>query len=139
MPEPNLFGSQENWKTKIIFRTKQLFTSIKVFNIVVCILLLLILILHFPTKPQQPMFDYKVLSFLTNGNDRTGNGAVRFSTINISESELMILGVQGWELVATSLEMETAYPNFGDRSYVTGIQPNVRPQKLICIFKRRVN
>ncbi len=126
-------------RAKFLQKIKRITFSPNIFfGSVCCVLLLLILILHYPKQPKQPMFDYKVVSFLTNGNDRTGSGAVRYSTINISESDLMILGVQGWELVSTSLEMETAYPNFGDRSYVTGIQPNVRPQKLICIFKRRV-
>ncbi len=125
--------------TKIFSRIKQVIWSSIFFKFLVCSLLLLILILHYPKQPKSPMYDYKVVSFLTNGNERTGSSALRYSTINISENDLMILGVQGWELVSTALEMETAYPNFGNNTYVTGIQPNVRPQKLICIFKRRVN
>jgi len=64
--------------------------------------------------------------------------AGKFASISISVSDLAPLGLEGWELVSTSLEMETAYPNFGNASYVTGLQQNVRPQKLICIFKRQI-
>jgi hypothetical protein len=45
-------------------------------------------------------------------------------------------GRAGWELVDTFLEMETAYPNFGDEKYHTGIKTNIRPQRLGLIFKR---
>jgi flagellar FliL protein len=47
------------------------------------------------------------------------------------------LGMQGWELVSTFIELETTHPNYGDDDYVSGLQPNVRPNKLVCIFKRR--
>ena len=37
------------------------------------------------------------------------------------------------------LEMETAFPNSGSAKYVTGPQPNVRPQRLVLILQRRVS
>jgi hypothetical protein len=52
-------------------------------------------------------------------------------------SSLDRLGSEGWELVGVFLEHETAHPNFGSEGLVTGLQPNVRPQKLVCIFKRQ--
>lgn len=50
--------------------------------------------------------------------------------------KLMEMGSKGWELVDSFLEHETSHPNFGKEDYVTGIQPNTRPQKLVLIFKR---
>lgn len=45
-------------------------------------------------------------------------------------------GEEGWELVDTYLETETVHPNYGNDDYVTGLQPNIRPQRLVMIFKR---
>ena len=123
---------------ELLKRVKYFINSAILFKLTICILLFLILFLHYPVKPKPPMYEYKVVSFLADGHDRTGSGASKYSIIIINESDLLVLGVAGWELSSTSLEMETAYPNFGNQSYVTGIQPNVRPQRLICIFKRRV-
>jgi len=54
--------------------------------------------------------------------------------------ELETAGILGWELVGVFLQQETAHPNFGeDQSLVTGLQPNIRPQNLVCIFKRPAN
>ena len=83
-------------------------------------------------------WEYKVEKYPNDGYNRDGKAGGNVSTIHISEADLDILGEEGWELVSSSLEMETAYYNFGYTSYVTGIQPNVRPQCLICIFKRPV-
>jgi hypothetical protein len=48
------------------------------------------------------------------------------------------LGDEGWELVTCYLENETAFPNLGARSdLVTGIRVNIRPQRLVCLFKRQ--
>jgi hypothetical protein len=100
------------------------------------LLLLLILILHFPSKPKPINWEYKTLKFYSQGYDRTGSEAGKFASIMVSEEKLNELGTDGWELVSSALEMETSYPNFGNPSYVTGLQPNVRPQALICIFKK---
>lgn len=45
-------------------------------------------------------------------------------------------GKEEWELVDTYLEMETVRTNYGNDKYVTGLQPNVRTQILVMIFKR---
>lgn len=50
--------------------------------------------------------------------------------------ELEEAGRLGWELVGVYLQQETAHPNFGNEEMVTGLQPNIRPQNLVCIFKR---
>lgn len=85
-----------------------------------------------------PTWEYQTVSYFTDENDRTGLNALKFSTINVDEAQLAQLGAQGWELVGTYLEMETAYPNFGKEEYVTGLQPNVRPQRAVFIFKRPI-
>jgi hypothetical protein len=58
------------------------------------------------------------------------------TTVTPSDSTLNALGLEGWELVTSYLENETTHPNFGDSQYVTGLQPNIRPQRAILIFKR---
>jgi hypothetical protein len=100
------------------------------------LLLLLILILHFPLKPKPIRWEYKIVKYFNQGYERTGSEAGKYSSVIVPENELNELGKQGWELVSTTLEMETSYPNFGSAEYVTGIQPNVRPQDIICIFKK---
>ncbi len=52
--------------------------------------------------------------------------------------ELQRLGREGWELVAAFSEVETVHPNFGKEDYVTGLQPNVRASRMICILKRPI-
>ena len=134
--ELNDIQEKENFLTKL----KRVFNHpVILFGSLICVLLVLILILHYPTKQKPPIYNYKVISYLTNGDNRTGVGALKYASINISDDDLVLLGAQGWELVSTTLEMETSFPNFGNSSYVTGIQSNIRPQRLICIFKRPLN
>ena len=83
-----------------------------------------------------PKWDYKVVEYYSDQTGRTGSGALNPSTVSIPENELNELGKQGWELVSSHIENETAYPNFGDSEYVTGLQPNVRPQKVVLLFKK---
>ena len=59
------------------------------------------------------------------------------STILPSDSSLNKIGIDGWEIATSYLEMETVFPNLlasGDG--VSGLQPNIRPQRLVVIFKR---
>ena len=53
-------------------------------------------------------WEYKVERFVNNGYQRTGEEAAKPSVINITEARLNELGGEGWELVSTSMEMETA-------------------------------
>jgi hypothetical protein len=53
--------------------------------------------------------------------------------------ELISLGSQGWEVAGIWLEQETVYPNFGKSDYVTGIQPNMRPSRLVILLKQPYN
>jgi hypothetical protein len=85
-----------------------------------------------------PKFEYKTVAFATASPERTGTAALEFASVTPEQKQLDEIGSGGWEIVASYLEMETAFPNFGDSSYVTGLQPNVRPQRLVLILKRRV-
>ena len=82
-------------------------------------------------------WEYRVLEFEGTGLSRTGSSALAASTIQVDPAKLKEVGAQGWELVGTLLEMETAFPNFGKDEYTTGLRENVRPQKAVLIFKRR--
>ena len=81
-------------------------------------------------------WEYCTISFTAEGESRTGSGALKFSTAEYNAAVVAKLGAAGWELATCYLEMETAFPNFGKDEYVTGLQSNVRPQKLVLIFKR---
>jgi len=81
-------------------------------------------------------WEYCTITFLSKDESRTGLGAMKATSIEYNNTEVSKLGAAGWELATSYLEMETAYPNFGKDEYVTGLQPNVRPQKLVLIFKR---
>jgi hypothetical protein len=84
-----------------------------------------------------PHWEYKKVVVLTSGlSDRTGVGALSNSSISLDDNMFESLGADGWELAGSYLEMETAFPNFGRSDLVTGLQPNIRPQRLVLIFKR---
>lgn len=86
----------------------------------------------------EPRYEYKVIKIAADRKSRTGEEALEPTSIHVDEKELASLGSQGWEIVATYLEVETAYPNFGDSKYVTGLQTNVRPQRLVVILRHRI-
>ena len=83
-------------------------------------------------------WEYKVFSVSNEGFERSGDEALKSTKVTPTESEINKLGLEGWELVTSYLELETAHPNFGNESYVTGLQPNIRPQRAILIFKRHL-
>jgi hypothetical protein len=87
----------------------------------------------------EPRYEYKVVVLLAGGNlSRTGADAMKASSVEVDDKELSKLGAQGWELVGSFLENETAYPNFGNDKYVTGLQTNVRPQRLVLLLRHRI-
>ena len=49
------------------------------------------------------------------------------------------MGKEGWELVSTYTETATAFPNFGNSDYVTGIRDNTRTSVINFVFKRQSN
>lgn len=82
-------------------------------------------------------WEYQTIRYSNSALQRYGEEAGEADMVNVDVNQLTSLGSQGWELVSTYLEMETSYVNFGKNEYVTGIQPNIRPQSVICIFKRK--
>ncbi|MFM8392073.1 MAG: hypothetical protein ACKN9H_06330, partial [Methylophilaceae bacterium] len=72
------------------------------------------------------------------GTDDFKNSVSSTSVIP-DEKSLNDFGKDGWEIATSYLEDETVYPNLlasGDG--VSGLQPNVRPQRLVVILKRPV-
>jgi len=88
-----------------------------------------------PLRPV-PTWEYKRVVFPSNGDGRIGPGALRYSTVPLDEKLLSQLGAEGWEMVGTYLEMETAFPNLDENERPRNFQPNVRPQSLTVLFKR---
>lgn len=79
-------------------------------------------------------FEYKTLIF----NTEKFVSDAENTTIKYEESKILEMGLLGWDLCTSYLEVETVHPNFGNVAYVTGLQPNTRPSKLILIFKRKI-
>lgn len=87
----------------------------------------------------EPRYEYRVVVYAAEDDlARTGEAAMKAALVQIDEKELNKLGSQGWEVIGSYLELETAYPNFGDSKYVTGLQPNIRPQRLVLILRHRL-
>lgn len=84
-------------------------------------------------------WEYKVVTVQAEGHERSGAEAAKNSSVTPSEEMLNKLGNEGWELSTSYLEMETAWYNFGKGEYVIGLQPNIRPQRVVLIFKRRAS
>lgn len=97
-------------------------------------LILILLVWAIPTK-----WEYRSISVRAKLTSDAGITSSNFSHTTIPEcvDRLNSIGADGWELVGVALETETVYPNFGKGEYVTGLQPNIRPQMLNCYFKRR--
>ncbi len=105
------------------------------------IIVLLLIGLGMPflgTLRPNPKWEYTHLTFYAGDNERIGSGALKYSSIKINEAKLDEMGKSGWEITGSYLEMETAFPNFGKEEYTTGLQPNIRPQSLIILFKRPI-
>lgn len=84
-------------------------------------------------------WEYQTIEFMAKESDTAFSDNQKessYKTIPDISSKILEMGQERWELVSSYLEHETAHPNFGNGEYVTGIQPNVRPQKLVLIFKR---
>lgn len=69
-----------------------------------------------------------------------GTSDSKFSTNAPSKPDscLNAMAKEGWELTSTYTTVETVHPNFGDDKYVTGLQPNIRTNSVVLIFKREM-
>ncbi|MFA9399062.1 MAG: hypothetical protein ACERKV_12480 [Clostridiaceae bacterium] len=83
-------------------------------------------------------WEYKSIIFQpSKENGKTGTQAGSSNSIEVSEQELNYLGSDGWEIVTSYLEMETAYPDLSSEKAGVSLMTNVRPQKLVIILKRK--
>jgi hypothetical protein len=99
---------------------------------VVGIFLNAILQLAQPTDAPATTWEYKTVEVPASSAEESSTRKV-----NLDLPELNSLGAQGWEVAGTWLEQETVHPNFGKSEYVTGLQPNVRPSRLVVLLKRQ--
>jgi hypothetical protein len=107
--------------------------------VTICLLVLgLTLAVYLTLLRPSPRWEYRVVSFHGEDHERTGAAAALHASVTPDAKELAEIGKDGWEVVGSYLEMETAYPNFGRSEYVTGLQPNVRPQRLVLLLGRRI-
>lgn len=104
--------------------------------VVILLLMLGLAIPYIGALRPVPKWEYKKVTFTAEGYDRIGTGALKYSSIQIDDHLLNMMGEEGWEMVGSHLEMETAFPNFGKEDFLTGLQPNIRPQSLTVLFKR---
>jgi hypothetical protein len=88
------------------------------------------------TTPAPSTWEYKVLVTQAPSHEKTGPNAMASNEVMLDEAALNALGKDRWELVSSHVEMETSFPNLGDAKYVTGIHSNVRPMRVVMVFKR---
>lgn len=127
--------SEEQPSSRASVPPAKLMTSFQGAIIIILILTTLIISISSFIFPNR--WEYQTVEFPSTGISRTGSFALSASTIQIDSSRLKDMGEQGWELVDSFVEVETAFPNFGKEEYVTGLRENIRPQKAVLIFKRR--
>jgi hypothetical protein len=84
-----------------------------------------------PAGAEATAWEYKTIEVPAHS---AGDAATR--KVNLDLPELDSLGKEGWEVAGLWLEQETVHPNFGKTEYVTGLQPNVRPSRLVVLLKR---
>jgi len=70
-------------------------------------------------------------------SDETFMNTVSSKSVIPADSSLNKLGSEGWEIASTYLEQETVYPNLlAKGKSIEGLKENIRPQRLVVIFKR---
>ena len=84
-----------------------------------------------PSRASASAWEYKTLEVPAHS---AGDASPR--KVNLDLPELQTLGAEGWEVAGLWLEQETVHPNFGKSEYVSGLQPNVRPSRLVVLLKR---
>jgi hypothetical protein len=94
-------------------------------------------------RPVVQIWEYKIERYYNSEQFKDGESvsvygdeAKEQTSVRIDVKKLDGIGGDGWELVSTYLEMQTAFYNFGASDLHTGIKENVRPQAVVAIFKR---
>lgn len=79
-------------------------------------------------------WEYKVVKV----EGKEANSLPDFTTMEFDDQTSMLnkMGNNGWELVSTYTEVGTAFPNFGNNEYVTGLRDNHRTCVVNFVFKR---
>ena len=93
---------------------------------------LVLLVLLYPGR----RWEYKVKRVSGESTSSFSLEDFKPSPINLTNLTSTLESEAGWELVACVPETETVHPNFGKDEYVTGLQPNVRSNAVLLIFRR---
>ena len=86
-----------------------------------------------------PKWEYLTLEVIAEESSSaisSNQKALSYKSVPDITEKVNRMGADGWELAGVFLEIETSHPNFGKEDLVTGLQPNTRPQSLVCNFKR---
>ena len=84
--------------------------------------------------PKKQTWEYKVVKVAGKGAERLAD----YGPLVYGDQAPMLnkMGKEGWELVNIYTEVATAFPNFGNSEYVTGLRENVRTTVVNFVFKR---
>jgi hypothetical protein len=80
-------------------------------------------------------WEYKTVS--VKGEEQETLADFQSNKFDVTDESLNLFGNDGWELVGIYDKTETVHPNFGNKEYVSGIQPNVRTSEINFVFKRK--
>jgi len=86
---------------------------------------------------KEKSWEYKVVKVAGKEAEKMAN----YGSLVYGDQTIMLnkMGQEGWELISTYTEIGTAFPNFGNSDYVTGIRDNVRTNVINFVFKRPKN
>lgn len=136
---PKIKPMFSNNPTNEMAQSKTSFLNTAQGYILIALACVIIGLLAWNTFKSKPKYTYKVINVQAQFNKGTATDAdLNTTSVNLKDEELSLLGNDGWELVGTFLEVETTHPNYGKSEYVTGLQPNIRPQKAVLLFKKQL-
>lgn len=88
-------------------------------------------------------WEYKTVSFDSEkfqGRDKARGETLSSTTVILQDSTLNRFGRDGWEIATSYLELETVFPvQSWSSTGVKELQSNIRPQKLVIVFKRAID
>lgn len=105
-------------------------------KIINCIIAFVCLIALFASCNKDTKWEYKTIKI--KGGTEYQYPEANPLTFETPDDELNQMGEEGWELVTAYPEIETKFPNFGNKEYVTGLQSNTRTTAIVFVFKRNL-